>query len=601
MINKFKTFIQDNKKDLSYILALTSILLIISIPKLYLQYSIGIGNWDTYLYLENGRNFAKMGWGDVSSIAPVLPMILSKIFLITGHTFQEAIFNVDVISYIIGVIFLYLILRFKFNENVSLVGSFIYATFTLLFSWVAIGGNDIIGVSGTLATIYLILAAHKYNTKIYYIALPIAAYSFLTRYTAGIMAFAIVFYLIINRINLKEIRDIIIGFILGVISISWFLNQFNKVLGTPFPFLGQFSGTVSNTQVMDSGYLPDTWYYITHIPNYLSSMIPPRSTFNAVVNPMGNIPTILSYLYIILMIIGFVVILYQTYKIIKNSDKKYLTTENILLLNTVAILSIVCIITLSQVSYITTFILFFIIMGLIWLTLYQYNIDTLDYDLLMISLFVIYIVFQSILSTKNDRYFITVLPFIAYFIANAVNSIYNYVDDKIITKNVKPTTILTALIIVFLVINSLAFVSSIPQNNHYKDVEDACYWLNETHAPLNNTTIIYSDNWPGATWYLNLYIQRGVPDTNIENSSIEFSKQILASNSSHSPASYYIETNKVTDGNYPGLTAIKRIGDVTIYENNYLLEDTDKNLTTQEYKDYLNRTLSNYYKIGGEY
>ena len=420
MINKFKRFIQDNKKDLHYILALTIILLIISIPKLYLQYSIGIGNWDTYLYLENGRNFAKMGWGDVSSIAPVLPMILAKIFLITHHTFQEAIFNVDVIAYIMGVIFLYLILRFKFNENVSLVGSFIYATFTLLFSWVAIGGNDIIGVSGTLATIYLILAAHKYNTKIYYIALPIAAYSFLTRYTAGIMAFAIVFYLIINRINLKEIRDIIIGFILGVISISWFLNQFNKVLGTPFPFLGQFSGTVSNTQVMDSGYLPDTWYYITHIPNYLSSTIPLRSTFNAVVNPMGNIPTTLSYLYIILMILGFVVILYQTYKIIKNSDKKYFTTINILLLITVAILSIACLITLSQVSYITTFILFFIIMGLIWLTLYQYNIDTLDYDLLMISLFVIYIVFQSILSTKNDRYFITVLPFIAYFIANAV-------------------------------------------------------------------------------------------------------------------------------------------------------------------------------------
>jgi hypothetical protein len=50
------------------------------------QYNISIANWDTYLYLENGRNFAKMGWGDVPSIAPVLPMIISKFFF-NGRTY----------------------------------------------------------------------------------------------------------------------------------------------------------------------------------------------------------------------------------------------------------------------------------------------------------------------------------------------------------------------------------------------------------------------------------------------------------------------------------------------------------------------------------
>ena len=80
MINTLKNFITDNKKDLSYIALLTIFLLIITIPRLLVQYNVGIGNWDTYLYLENGRNFAKMGWGDVPSISPVLPMILSKMF-----------------------------------------------------------------------------------------------------------------------------------------------------------------------------------------------------------------------------------------------------------------------------------------------------------------------------------------------------------------------------------------------------------------------------------------------------------------------------------------------------------------------------------------
>ena len=136
MINTLKNFITDNKKDLSYIALLTIFLLIITIPRLLVQYNVGIGNWDTYLYLENGRNFAKMGWGDVPSISPVLPMILSKMFLIAGHPYQEAIFNIDVVLYFICIITFYLLLRLKFKHEISLLGSIIFATFTLLYSWV---------------------------------------------------------------------------------------------------------------------------------------------------------------------------------------------------------------------------------------------------------------------------------------------------------------------------------------------------------------------------------------------------------------------------------------------------------------------------------
>jgi len=82
MLNNIKNFINKNRKDLFYVLILIGLLLVISIPRLMTQYNISIANWDTYLYLENGRNFAKMGWGDVPSIAPVLPMIISKFYLL---------------------------------------------------------------------------------------------------------------------------------------------------------------------------------------------------------------------------------------------------------------------------------------------------------------------------------------------------------------------------------------------------------------------------------------------------------------------------------------------------------------------------------------
>lgn len=603
MLNDVKSFFIRNKVDLYYVLFLVALLLIIGIPKLLSQYSIGIGNWDTYLYLENGRTFSKMGWGDVPSIAPVLPMMLSKLFLIAGHPYQEAIFNVDVVSYIVGVITLYLILRFKFDRNTSFTGSIIYATFTLLYSWVAIGGNDIIGVTGTLLTVYFVLVAHNYDTRFYYIALPVAAYAFLTRYTAGVMLFALIFYLIINKISLREIRDIIIGAVLGVISISWFLNQFNKTLGTPFPFLGQFSGTVSNTQVLDSGYLPDTWYYIMHIPNYLNSIIPAKSTFNAVVNPMGNIPTLLSYVFIFLMIAGFILIFYNIYKCSENNtNRKFFTAANIILLLCGVVAGLICVFTLIHVSYIVTNILFLLVMSIIWLLLRDYDIKCLDYDLLMISLFVVYLVFQSILSTKNDRYFITVLPFIAYFISNAISYIYKFLDRKIILKrNIKISTIATVIVAVLLVGNSLAFVDDMPHNNHYRDVEDSCEWLINYYPDYNNSTIIYSDNWPAVTWYMNIYGQRGVPDTSSNESALLFSTVILSQNSTHEGALFYIDTNSVEKIDYPGLTMIKRIGDVAIYENSYKLGSKDKNVQSDEYIEYINNTLEDYNRTLGDY
>ena len=196
MINQIKKFIDNNRLDIYYIFILIALLLVISVPKLLVQYKIGIANWDTYLYLENGRLYAKMGWGDVPSISPVLPLILAKIFLFSGHTYPEAIFNVDVFFYILGCVGLYLLFRYKFSHNTSLLATMIYATFTLLYSWVAIGGNDIIGVTGTILTVYLILISNKYSNKFYLIAMPIAAYAFLSRYTAGVMIFSILFFFI---------------------------------------------------------------------------------------------------------------------------------------------------------------------------------------------------------------------------------------------------------------------------------------------------------------------------------------------------------------------------------------------------------------------
>lgn len=593
MINKFRNFILDNKRDLNYLLLLTIFLLIISIPKLLAQYNIGIGNWDTYLYLENGRNFAKMGWGDVPSIAPVLPMILSKLFLIAGHPYQEAIFNIDVLFYIIGVISFYLLLRLRFEHKCSLVGSVIYATFTLLYSWVAIGGNDIIGVTGTILTVYLILIAHKYNYKIYYIALPIAAYSFLSRYTAGVMLFSILFYWIIKRISLNEIKHIIIGGILGTISVGWFLHQFYIHLGTPFPFLGQFSGTVSNTVVMDSGFLPDSWYYINHMLNYLISYVPNTNSFNAIVNPMGNIPSIVSYIYIALFVLSFLLFGYKLINNVKNNEMTFGKKKIILTFMIILLLGLF-LFTLGTVSYIVSNILLLASLIILWIVLKEYNIEFLDMELLMISLLVIYLVFQSILFTKNDRYFITVLPFIAYFITYTLDVLFRKIDGY----NVNLSKILSALIILFLLVNTLTFVYEMPTENEYNDIEDACEWI-KSNEKINNTTVLSSDNWPAVTWYLNIYCIRGVPDFSDDYYQSNFMYEILHNNETHRGALYHIDTRASEKIDYPGMVKLKQFNSVQIYENEFYYYNGYDGFYSEEYDRFLedrlkefNRTIS---------
>ncbi|MCI5866532.1 MAG: glycosyltransferase family 39 protein [Methanosphaera sp.] len=593
MTNKYKEFICNNKSNILYVFILLSILLLITIPKLLMQYHVGVANWDSFLYLENGRNFAKMGWGDVPSIAPVFPMMIAKLFLLAGHTYSEAIFNLDALFYIIGVIGVYLILRFKFSNLTSLLGSMIYATFTLLYSWAAIGGNDIIGTTGTILTIYLLLKAAGGNSKFYYLMFPIAAYSFLSRYTAGVMLFAIIFYILVNKLDMAKIKDIIVGAVIGVVSIVWFLNQFNKTLGTPFPFLGQFSGTVSNVKVMDAGFLPDSWYYINHIPNYLASTIPRGATFNALINPMGNIPTILSTLYIILMVAGIAAVFYKIIKTVYTSDIKFATKKNITLTILAAVLFIVCFITICGVSYLMSSIIFMVALLILYYVLRGYDIKYLDYDFMMILLLFVYVVFQSVIYTKNDRYFITALPFIAYFIINAISCIYEFIDSKISLKP-KISTIISICAVIFLVVNALSFTQSIPTENQYSDIDDACNWFNENHGNYNNSTIIYSDNWPAVTWYLNLYIQRGVPESDTPDGLAEFSKFMLCENSTHSAASYYIQTTN-TDKNmtFPGFSKIYEKGTVAIYQNNYLEDHNQSQFRSSEYRNYTDNLFSN--------
>ena len=87
------------------------------------------------------------------------------------------------------------------------------------------------------------VVSHRYDNRLYYIAFPVAAFSFLSRYTAGIMIFSIIFYLLASyiltkNIDYKEIKTILKSLLLGFILVSPFLMYFLVYTGNPIPFFG---------------------------------------------------------------------------------------------------------------------------------------------------------------------------------------------------------------------------------------------------------------------------------------------------------------------------------------------------------------------------
>ena len=195
---------------------------------------------------------------------------------------------------------------------------------------------------------------------------------------------------------------------------------------------------------------------------------------------------------------------------------------------------------------------------------------------------------------KNDRYFITVLPFIAFFITNAIYYFYSFIRSR--STKFDFTKVLSAILILLFVSSALGFCANMPEENRFIEIRDACMWLQDYHPDYNSTTITYSDSWPVVTWYLNVPSQRLVLTDGGDEQIFNYSAKMLFRNETELPASFFIDTHHDVKHDFPGFTKIKTFDRVTIYENNYLLEHdgNESLLNTTSYEFYANKTI-NYY------
>lgn len=551
------------KKRQHYI-SLIILMLIVSIITYYrvmIQVSIGPTE-DTYSYLSNALVFAGQGMGYSDLIRPpVIPFLTSIIFRL-GYVSPTAIFAVDSIIFVFGVIGLYLLLRTRFSDMESLLGALLFVTFPVTLSFIGFGLTDIPSLSFSIWAIYFTVLAVKKNSKFFYLSFPFLMLAFLTKYAIAFFIFPMLLYILINRRFVKNIKDIIIGILLSLLFIIPVLLFFYSTFGNPLnPFFNFYGSTATSSSISSENfaYNSDLFYFLFRIPIYIgieSIAVFTVILFGIVAWGMNNLKKVRS-----------------TTKGLFNAHDLEKPTKIKLLLT--SILLIIFVGTLGNVFYMLSEVIFFVFLFGLYELLKSFDIHDLDLHFLFLSWFMAFFIFQSVYPIKIDRYFLTMAPPIAYFLILGLSKVSHSLNFKIRTKT-KIFNFFAAVLIVLMLFSALSYLPVFHKNMHEvkvanEEMNSASQWLTNYDPNYKNETI-YSDKWSAFAWYLKTNVMMmpffkdnqmyyyGVKDENINIKDNSAFNSYLEDNN----VDYYFSVRKGL--NLTGYKPIKQFGDVIIYE-----------------------------------
>jgi len=558
----FKKHLKTNKNSLHdnfYKDPLFILILITASVTFYLlnvQIRIGVPYWDVFNYLNNALYFASMGNGGVLYLPPLIP-ILTSIFFRFGYISQNAIFIVDSIIFIIGLIGFYLLLNQRFNKKQSFTGSIIFLSLPVVMPWIASGGIDIPAISFSIWAILFTVLGVKKNSKFFYLVLPLIMISFLTRYTSGLILVPILFYSLINIKNIRNIKIIFLGVLLeALIMISAFLYFYHN-LGTIDSFYALLVNVITFTSkgIGDVAYNPNKLYYIQNILNYIS-FSPFQGTYDQLLNPSRGNPSILSYITAIIALIG---LSFYIYRILNSRFNNTNVLEKKLTIKLILMVALITGFMISSINmqYSLSVLIFFFICVVIHKLLKNSKRKSFNMDLMIFSWFGAYLIFQSTLGVKVDRYFITMAPALVYFILLGLSEFMNIIRPEIKNQNLKSWGIYLIIALLFLSTSTATYIGHTPKKCFTKDIESASNWL-KVYDPNYSDKIITSDYPNSVSWYLKKEVRGAFP--RFYESSDDFSNALQKKN-----ADYYIDSLSEPKLYLKGYQIINRFGNVVIY------------------------------------
>ena len=583
-----------------YSIILIAFAIIFTIYLLEVQIRIGVIYWDVYLYLNNALMFAGLGDGYKIYLSPLIPFLTSLLYR-AGFVCQASLYSVTGLIFILGIYGMYLLLNLRFTHLKSFAGAIIFTSCSVVLPWAVSGALDVPAVCFSIWTIFLAVYGLEKNNKAIYFIFPAAALAFLTRYTSGLLILPLLFLFIThyfdNGFTKSEIKKIAISIVLGILIFLPFVGFFHANLGNPFPFLDQFGVSVENhASTRDPGLMPDKAYYLKNIPNYISSypLNDSRLDFGSMMTPNTGQVNPISYFILILTGLGLISyvsgILNKLWDVLKNNYLDRATKKNTssgrninkkldswlnnryilpIMVFLVEILIILFIISLGGNSYLISELLMFFTILITYFALRKIEIikgreikKVFRIDLIILIWFLTYLISHSFLSIKVDRYFITMIPAVVYFMVLGLSNTGNLIAR--LTNKLDHKKIISGALILILALTLFAsalqpYEDKVPYKV-YGFLEEGAKMM-KTYDPQYKEKVIFSDQWPALSWYLKMDVQRGYPLD--FKTSDEFSQMLKNSN-----ATYFISTNGRGSLNMEGYSKVANDKIVYIYKRN---------------------------------
>lgn len=483
-----------NQKEIIFIIIFSSILV-----AYYINFNMNLGIYcsDVFLYLRNALYFTGTNVHSTYDIflSPTICFLTSLLFRL-GLVDRLAIYIVTGIFAIFGNVGLYLLLRTRFDNLLSLAGTVVYSGLALNLTWLANGSLDVASVAVTIWTIYFMIKAMD-NPKYYIGAFVMFVIGFFTRYNTGLVLPVMVLCYIYHKsfkIDRKDLRYMLIGLTLAIILSAVILVTINTMSNGNLGFTDLLAGGAEGTlgSVKDAAYNTDISYYIINFPNFISS----SSTVFVKQTPALENPTVLSGLVLLIIAIGGILWV----------KKRHFELNKERILGIIILL--IALVTFNHFSSFITIIIMFL--GLLILGKDSEN----QGGLMMAGWLLANFIFFSYYVIKVNRYIIPAFPAFTYFLLVAVEEINERIPKK---------SILPAILIVLFIIQGFAFTMTFEDTRYYlgpEEISDYIISNNDNYTDL----IIGVYNMRPFHWYLGKNVT-GIPNdavARIENSTVDY-------------------------------------------------------------------------------
>nr|WP_243687767.1 hypothetical protein [Methanobacterium formicicum] len=215
--------------------------------------------------------------------------------------------------------------------------------------------------------------------------------AFLTRFTAGFIVFPIILYILMGGNYLRHLKQMLKGLMCSVLIIIPYLLFMYQKTGDPFITITSLLSIQSESVSGLAAYSADPLYYL--------------KTMDLFVSIQGQFHNQIYYLFLLIIVIGVVIYLYNLVKSHKFHLNSPFAKLKILIL---AVLLLGFIFTFSKISSMAS-------IGLVVLICYMvYDLmrgkEKLDLDLLFVAWFMAQFIVHAQYAQKVDRYFITMAP-----------------------------------------------------------------------------------------------------------------------------------------------------------------------------------------------